>query len=299
MINNDGKMTELSTPSNSSETADLSNDYRELHVHPWTRFFAKYIDLITFSIVLEFFLIFFFPSILINDYANVTFGLLVLFLWIFVEPILLTIFGTTLGKFILRITVRDTKGNKLKIHQALSRSSIIWIVGFGFGLPIISLITLLISYYQLQKNGTTTWDKNRYIVTHAKVGKTRITIAIILILISIMINVLVPFKNIYFANEIEKLNKTLPKMMTSEIELSKVDFENNTLNYQYRFINQNVNNFNYETFENSKKIVIQEVCSNKETRLVLKSGITISYNYFDQNKISIGKLSITSSNCSD
>jgi uncharacterized RDD family membrane protein YckC len=75
------------------------------------------------------------------------------------EPLFLANTGTTPGKWIMGIRIRTAVGNKLGYLTALSRMIRVWIVGMGLGLPIVSLITLLISRAKLNSDGQTGWDE--------------------------------------------------------------------------------------------------------------------------------------------
>jgi hypothetical protein len=89
--------------------------------------------------------------------------------WIVVESIFLSTWGTTWGKSLLKTQVRDNKGKKLTFYNALKRSFLVWFKGLGMGIPPIFIITLLVSYNELNKKGITSWDgAGNLIVTHKK-----------------------------------------------------------------------------------------------------------------------------------
>jgi uncharacterized RDD family membrane protein YckC len=105
-----------------------------------------------------------------------------LFLWNFVEAFLLSTWGTTLGKWLLGTSVRDIRGNKLTYNAALSRSFQVWIKGLGLGIPIISFLTIINSYYKLTgKFGKTSWDfQVRYSVQHKKLNPIGVIMVIVI-----------------------------------------------------------------------------------------------------------------------
>jgi TPR repeat protein/curved DNA-binding protein CbpA len=76
-------------------------------------------------------------------------------LWLVLEPITLSIFGTTPGKalFRLRLVSNNIEPNYWK------RSFYVYVVGIGLGLPVISGLTMLYAGSRLKKNGKTDWDK--------------------------------------------------------------------------------------------------------------------------------------------
>jgi uncharacterized RDD family membrane protein YckC len=74
----------------------------------------------------------------------------------------------TPGKWLLGIRVRQADERRMGFATALKRE--LWIVvrGLGLGLPLVSLITLVMSYTELVEDGATRWDRGLgSSVTHA------------------------------------------------------------------------------------------------------------------------------------
>ncbi len=139
-------------------------------IHPWYRFWARHVDYLIFGIVLAFAFAFIYPQAL--NIPEAGFGLLTVFLWVFVEAFFLCTWGTTPGKWLCSTYVRDQKGNKLAYSVALGRSFNVWIRGVGFGLPLVVLITQLVAHNKLTSKGITTWDEEG----NFKVGHTKINV---------------------------------------------------------------------------------------------------------------------------
>ena len=76
-------------------------------------------------------------------------------LWVILEPIILSIFGTTPGKALFRL--RLVSDNKKPNY--LGRSVAVWAVGMGFGIPLVFLFTMLNAARRLKENGKTDWDR--------------------------------------------------------------------------------------------------------------------------------------------
>jgi len=168
------------TQSNSLKTDTVAK------VRPWVRYWARYLDVMIFSFIFGIFLAIFIPSIL--EKSNIVLTMLSLFAWIFVESMLLSSWGTTPGKWLLRISLKDVNGNKPTFSSALNRSFTVWFKGLGFGIPIVNLITLIISYNHLTQNGITSWDKDgHFTVAHKKIGIIRTIIAVIIFILSIFL----------------------------------------------------------------------------------------------------------------
>lgn len=154
-----------------------SNADSATHVRPWVRYWARYLDIVIFAIVFGLFLGIFVPSVL--ETSDIFLTILILFVWAFVESVLLSNWGTTPGKWLLRVQLKDEKGDKPEFSKALNRSFAVWFRGLGFGIPIVTLFTLIFAYNRLTKQGITSWDEDgHFIVTHGKVGVIRTIVAI-------------------------------------------------------------------------------------------------------------------------
>jgi uncharacterized RDD family membrane protein YckC len=150
-------------------------------VRPWVRYFSRTVDIFLFSILIAFMLGMFAPSVLELPSALLT--MIILFVWIFQEAVLLANCGTTPGKWLFKIKVRNSRGQKLTFSEALNRSFGVWVKGMGAGVPLISLITLLSSRSKLKRDGITTWDEDGgFVVTHGEIGAARAVVVIVLLL---------------------------------------------------------------------------------------------------------------------
>jgi len=131
-------------------------------VYPWRRYWARIFD-ITFIMPIYIFIIALFPPGLnytITRMDNFIGGiLLLLFYLIFFEPMMLSSFGTTPGKALLGIKIRDLSGKKISYTTAMRRGFLVWLNGMGMGIPFIALFTMIIAYSKLKKNGITSWDE--------------------------------------------------------------------------------------------------------------------------------------------
>lgn len=135
-----------------------------LPVRPWTRYFARTGDMCVFFIILYPIIRIFFTSLLHKP-------IIILFIsvawYIFAEAILLSKVGTTLGKWLLRVTVTDKEGKRLSFSTALKRTFLVYLKGFALGLPYVNLVTLIIAYKRLKANQITSWDRDcQTTVTH-------------------------------------------------------------------------------------------------------------------------------------
>lgn len=142
-------------------------------VRPWVRLWARYADIVISSFSFAILVGIIFPPLL--HIPQVAFSLLSLAVWIFIEPVLLSTWGTTPGKWILMITVKDTQGKKLDYSAWLKRGLNVWVRGLAFGLPIICLVTQYIAYKDLTQKGIVSWDKKgNFSVIHEEFGPLRV-----------------------------------------------------------------------------------------------------------------------------
>jgi len=150
------------------------------HVRPWIRYLARATDVFLFSLIVGFMAGMFAPSILEVPTAFLNLG--ILFVWIFQEAILLANCGTTPGKWLFKIKVRDREGRKFKFADALNRSFSVWLKGMGAGVPLLSLIALVSSRSKLKRDGITTWDEEGgFVVTHGRIGFLRSAVVVLLL----------------------------------------------------------------------------------------------------------------------
>lgn len=154
------------------------------NLHPWRRFFARMIDLYFF--VLLVFLFFFFLEIMWPELFAVEqsrtdargkdflYGLAVIAAYSIFEAFCLNVFGGTFGKSLYGIRVAPKAGDRIIFSVALQRSLAVWIRGLGLGIPIVAVVTLLVAYRTLMKNGQTSWDRNfNCVVVHRKLSIAR------------------------------------------------------------------------------------------------------------------------------
>lgn len=147
-----------------------------LRPHPWHRYFARYIDSLWASIVAAV------PAMLgyaildamlssVPDLKPVA-AIMAFFGWILVymciEPLMLMAFGTTMGKALYNIRLRQLNGTRLTPGQSISRTW--WVFVYGGGIlafiPLATIIVMVIDYMNLQKEGVTPWDRGKYRYEH-------------------------------------------------------------------------------------------------------------------------------------
>ena len=134
---------------------DKSNDgYR------WRRFFARNIDLSLYAVLWS---IIAYLALHWNitgwTVRNAIIGYALMML---IEPFMLNLFGTTPGKAIFGILIKNAEGQNLTLSQGYRR---IWGVfgrGYGYGIPIYSIIRNYKSYAACEVNDFMEWDYDAY-----------------------------------------------------------------------------------------------------------------------------------------
>jgi hypothetical protein len=163
------------------------------NVRPWVRFWARGLDISLYSLIIALF----FPSLMnfsiymqkhiaIQWYSFfqqiAALGLVSLAAYIIFESILLSTVGTTLGKWLFRVSLKTADDKKLWFMLALKRTFLMYFRGLALLLPFISIITLIYAYASLSSSGSTSWDKECHtVVTHQRIGFLRIVMFIILL----------------------------------------------------------------------------------------------------------------------
>ena len=154
---------------------ETDKDY--IRARPWIRFWARIFDYSLFIIALSYLMSYFNLGLGILSFYS---EMIAIFFWVFVEAALLATVGTTPGKWLLRVTVRDENHQKLTFSGALNRSFSVWWLGMGAGLPIVSFVTMIVAAVKLNNTGLTVWDRQSELhVFHNKVGLTRVLIVIL------------------------------------------------------------------------------------------------------------------------
>ncbi|MEW5913604.1 MAG: RDD family protein [Thermodesulfobacteriota bacterium] len=158
---------------------------RDPNVRPWVRFWARILDYILLGWVVGMLLGLRGPDRLVHQMAALPWsnpvlsGLLVVFIWLFVETLLLATWGYTPGKWLFKVRVRAGDGSKLRLYDAFRRSVHVWGRGMGLGLPFVSLVANIIAYFKLTKKGITSWDARcGCMVSHQIIGAGRVAVAV-------------------------------------------------------------------------------------------------------------------------
>ncbi len=153
------------------------NPFDYIEIRPGVRLWARLIDYILFEVI-----VFESASLAADIKIDFSKGLLLyitaIFLWVFVEAFLLSILGTTPGKWLLGVSVREEYGNKPALPKALKRSLLVWLYGIQAGIPPLFILGLAYSKNKLTAEKTTKWDsKSGCTVRHIYTSSLKIIAA--------------------------------------------------------------------------------------------------------------------------
>lgn len=154
-------------------------------VRPWVRYWARTTDIIVFSFPMGMVLGVVWPDLMAGDNpaSEWVLGFVLLLCWAFVEPLCLSVFHTTPGKALFRIRLLHRGGSEIAYGDALARSLKVWLRGMAMGLPLVSLVTLIVAHGRLKRHGRTSWDaEGMFQVVHQPVGWARTLAAVALFL---------------------------------------------------------------------------------------------------------------------
>jgi uncharacterized RDD family membrane protein YckC len=88
-----------------------------------------------------------------------------------VYPLQLSLFGTTLGKWLLGTRVEREDGGRPTLGQAFRREWLCLLKGEALGVPFVNLYTAVAAFGGLVHLGTTAWDEATHLVVrHRRVG---------------------------------------------------------------------------------------------------------------------------------
>lgn len=142
----------------------------------WVRYWARMFDMYLYGLVAGNLLVLIAPQVLKMN--GLALGLLLLCAWVFIESWLLSAFQTTPGKWLLKTKIALASGQPITYSKALARSAKVWVRGLAMGIPLLFLVTMIMSSIAIERDGITSWDKEEgFIVTHEKIGTTRVMAA--------------------------------------------------------------------------------------------------------------------------
>ena len=127
---------------------------------PLRRFFARILDYAAYSTIWEIFLVLVLNTNIRerSTIGNVLDEIVVLLIMFLLEPVLLSLFGTTLGKWVLGIRVTNNEGDRMTYNNARARTWTMLLRGWGLRIPFYSLFRLWKSFRADSNGETLDWE---------------------------------------------------------------------------------------------------------------------------------------------
>lgn len=160
--------------------------------HPWRRYFARMLDFSIYSAIWLAVLALGFhvnvPAMAgrMSFFNTLVAGLLMLFL----EPLLLQLFGTTPGKWIFGLHLEDEDGCRPAYSDGFDRTLTAIGLGLGYFIPIYNLVRLWKSYKSCREKEKLPWDdvlvysirdRKRYRVAFWMLAQVLLTVAMVIV----------------------------------------------------------------------------------------------------------------------
>lgn len=144
---------------------------------PWVRLFARLFDTTLPFTVLIILLDTGTPLWREFQWLNVLWvWVLATIVWIPIEALCVSAWGTTPGKSLLR-----TRVTRQPFPSALRRAALVWAKGMGAGVVILSQVLWVRSSRYLSRTETTTWDRAAGThVTHGPIGPVRVVSMVVI-----------------------------------------------------------------------------------------------------------------------
>ena len=128
---------------------------------PWRRFFARSLDMFIYNLVwLSVLALLFHTNLMTRSiWGNILDIIVVLVLMLFIEPLLLRLFGTTAGKAVFGLKIRSADGSVLSYDEGIHRTWGVIRYGIGFSIPFYNLYRMWKSYKACSDKENLPWDE--------------------------------------------------------------------------------------------------------------------------------------------
>lgn len=142
---------------------------------PWRRYLARSADILLYRLVFATINSFTFRGT--GAGTNIVLTVCSLVLMLLLEPLLLRLFGTTLGKLLFGLQVTNNDGGRLNIGAGLQRTWYVFIFGIAFKVPIIEWIANWKSYRRCGEGQKLYWEDYSNVVPREMTVKHGVGIA--------------------------------------------------------------------------------------------------------------------------
>jgi len=240
--------------------------------HPWRRYFARSVDIGAYSIIWYFILYVVIGTYPIkNNFVLFLISFVVFAMMIFIEPLLLSKFGTTFGKWIFGLYIRDLSDFKPSYSMALKRTWGVFAKGYGFNIPIYDIVRNIKCYKTCNEGNELPWEDGFvYAIRDTKTYRAFLYIAVAF--------------TIYFANYYLVQYAELPN---NRGEISAEEFAENFNDFMdYVSAGDNVHLKSDGTFEKDPNTIVIEIYQGlpKQYEIIEENGVVTSVSFEVESK---------------
>lgn len=157
--------------------------------HPWRRYFARMLDIEVYTLIWGVITgLVFHWHIERLSLIGIFNAFIPIIIMILLEPLLLSKWGMTIGKFIFGLVLRDLDGENITYKQGLSRTFLVFRKGLCYDIPLFNLIVLLTRYEDCKAHKILPWEEGfSYSIKDRKVRRIFAMIFIFILTISMQI----------------------------------------------------------------------------------------------------------------
>ena len=174
--------------------SELKEDTIPKVTSPWARYLARSLDAGIYILLWSIFLsLVFHINIAERGFAGNIVDIIALnCIFLLAEPLMLSGFGTTPGKFLFGLRVTSETGARLTRGEAFHRTWTVLKTGCGFNLPVYWIIRMYKSYRACKNGETLDWEQETLLWKNDRYILLRATVSIIsLVLINTLASLLV------------------------------------------------------------------------------------------------------------
>lgn len=181
----DGRDPEVWTPRLVVE----DDGWQSTRATPWRRYFARMFDTVILGAMIWFVLGFVLAAFSTRLYEAFfsTHGLaksallstmMTFFLMVPLEAVMVGLSGTTVGKWVFGVRITRPNGHAIGVLRAARREAAVLVRGVALGIPLFSLITMIVGYQTLTDAGSASWDNGDWVVTCREPGTAQTLLSI-------------------------------------------------------------------------------------------------------------------------
>ena len=132
---------------------------------PWRRFFARALDTAVYSLLWQLILLLCgVPLTMRSTGGRFADTVMLLLLTLLLEPLFLSLLGTTPGKWLLGLSVTDLDGGRLSYGAAMDRCFCVLWYGRGLDIPIFNLVRIIKSKMACDDGEELPWESESVLV---------------------------------------------------------------------------------------------------------------------------------------